>query len=50
MALGEAAVLSARIIRSFAAVPEEARIGMKGPLSDDRQFALNILHWLSHAQ
>lgn len=45
--LGEAAVLSAQVIRR--GMVEEARMGMNVPGSDDRQFALNILHWLSHA-
>ncbi len=38
--LGEAAVLSAQTIGA-------ERLGMNVPGSDDRQFALNIMHWLS---
>ena len=39
--LGEAAMLSAQIAANG------ERMGMNAPGSDDRQFALNILHWLS---
>lgn len=43
--LGEAAMLSAQV----AQIPgrEPMRMGMNVPGSDDQQFALNILHWLS---
>jgi len=51
--LGEAAVLSAQVIRgrmdALGPRPGEAKMGMNVPGTDDRQFALNILHWLSHA-
>lgn len=51
--LGEAAVLSAQVIRGPMAEamgePGELKMGMNVPGSDDRQFALNIFHWLSHA-
>jgi hypothetical protein len=50
--LGEAAVLSAQLMDSRVAQalnlkPEEAQMGMNVPGTDDRQFALNIMHWLS---
>jgi hypothetical protein len=42
--LGEAAMLSAQIFR----VPgREIRLGMEYPGCDNRQLALNIMHWLS---
>ena len=40
--LGEAAMLSAQI-----AGPQKSRMGMNVPGSDNRQLALNIMHWLS---
>jgi len=40
--LGEAAMLSAQVAGS-----ENIRMGMNVPGNDDRQFALNIMHWLS---
>jgi hypothetical protein len=40
--LGEAALLSAQIT-----APGTGLMGMNVPGSDDKQFALNILHWLS---
>lgn len=40
--LGEAAMLSAQVTG-----PENFRMGMNVPGNDDRQFALNIMHWLS---
>ena len=40
--LGEAAMLSAQI-----AGAEKTQLGMNVPGSDDRQLALNIMHWLS---
>lgn len=43
--LGEAALLSAQVIRY--ANGTEMKIGMNVPGNDDRQFALNIFHWLS---
>ena len=45
--LGEAALLSAQIIRYTDPKPHDAKIGMNTSGNDDRQFALNILHWLS---
>jgi hypothetical protein len=45
--LGEAALLSAQIIRYAGPTPRDVRIGMNTPGNDDRQFALNIFHWLS---
>ena len=43
--LGEAAMLSAQVVN----IPgrETIRMGMNVPGSDDQQFALNVLHWLS---
>ena len=40
--LGEAAMMSAQL-----AGPEKRRMGMNMPGSDNRQLALNIMHWLS---
>ena len=40
--LGEAAMLSAQV-----AGPEKRKMGMNVPGSNNRQFALNIMHWLS---
>ena len=40
--LGEAAMLSAQI-----AEPEHTKFGMNYPGTDNRQLALNIMHWLS---
>jgi hypothetical protein len=40
--LGEAAMLSAQITG-----PNKMPFGMNVPGTDDRQFALNVLHWLS---
>jgi hypothetical protein len=39
--VGEAAVLTAQID------PLGFKFGMNRPGSDDKQFALNIMHWLS---
>ena len=41
--LGEAAMLSAQIITG----PNEIKFGMNRPGIDNRQLALNIMHWLS---
>jgi hypothetical protein len=43
--LGEAAMLSAQVV----AVPEKEsfRMGMSYPGTDNRQFALNVMHWLT---
>ena len=40
--LGEAAMLSAQL-----AGPQQRKMGMNYPGSDNRQLALNIVHWLS---
>src|SRR5262249_44213424 len=40
--LGEAAMLSAQI-----AGPSKFKMGMNHPGNDNKQFALNIMHWLS---
>ena len=42
--LGEAAMLSAQVVRGAG---REYRFGMEHPGYDDRQLALNIMHWLS---
>ena len=39
---GEAAMLSAQV-----SGPENRRMGMNVPGNDDRQYALNLMHWLS---
>jgi hypothetical protein len=45
VALADAALLSAEIVRD--ADGRETKIGMNAPGTDNRQLALNILHWLS---
>lgn len=46
--LGEAALFSAQIVRTgLAGQQQEMEIGMNVAGTDDRQFALNVLHWLS---
>ncbi|HEY0319785.1 MAG TPA: hypothetical protein VGC66_02320 [Pyrinomonadaceae bacterium] len=48
--LGEAALLSAQLVKGQVAQmmgSEEVRIGMNRAGNDDRQLALNIMHWLS---
>ena len=40
--MGEAAMFSAQVYEDF-------RFGMNTPGNDDRQFALNVMHWLSGA-
>lgn len=48
--LGEAALLSAQLVKGPAAQmmgSEEVKIGMNRAGNDDRQLALNIMHWLS---
>jgi hypothetical protein len=48
--LGEAALLSAQILRfTEGDQPRDARFGMNAAGNDDRQFALNVVHWLSRA-
>jgi hypothetical protein len=44
LVLGEAAMLSAQV-----AGPQGPKMGMNVPGTDDRLFALNVLHWLSRA-
>jgi len=41
--LGEAAMMSAQVVGPKG----EGKMGMNAPGNDDRQFALNTLHWLS---
>jgi hypothetical protein len=43
--LGEAAMLTAQV--TARADGSQGRMGMNVPGNDDRQFALNVLHWLS---
>lgn len=43
--LGEAGMLSAQLVRF--ADGREVKFGMNVPGNDNRQFALNVLHWLS---
>jgi hypothetical protein len=38
--MGEAAMLTAQVFRG-------EKFGMNGPASDNRQFALNVMHWLT---
>lgn len=46
--LGEAALLSAQILRFTEGNQQrDTKIGMNVPGNDNRQFALNVLHWLS---
>lgn len=45
--LGEAALLSAQVIRYAGPPAHDMKIGMNTPGNDDRQFSLNIFHWLS---
>jgi len=46
--VGEAALFSAQILKMTQdGKPWEMRFGMNAPGNDDRQFVLNVLHWLS---
>jgi hypothetical protein len=46
--VGEAAMFSAQLIRyEEDGKTVETKMGMNVPGNDDRQFALNVLHWLS---
>lgn len=49
--VGEAGLFGAQVIRGEAAqkagLPGDLRFGMNHPGTDDRQFLLNILHWLA---
>jgi hypothetical protein len=45
--LGEAALLSAQVIRNAGPPSHDMKIGMNTSGNDDRQFSLNIFHWLS---
>ncbi len=46
--LGEAAMFSAQVARFGAGHgPRERKVGMGVPGNDDKQFALNVMHWLS---
>jgi hypothetical protein len=46
--LGEAALLSAQLLKSGGPHPN-FKFGMNTPGNDDKQFALNVMHWLSGA-
>ncbi|HEY6620485.1 MAG TPA: DUF4350 domain-containing protein [Steroidobacteraceae bacterium] len=47
---GEAAMFTAQILRlAQNGRTQEMRFGMNVPGNDDKQFALNVLHWLSRA-
>lgn len=50
--VGEAGLFGAQLIdqetAQKAGLPGEFRFGMNHPGTDDRQFLLNVLHWLSH--
>jgi len=41
--MGEAAMLSAQVINGLS----QLKFGMNRPGTDNRQLALNIMHWLS---
>lgn len=46
--LGEAGLFSAQVVRfEQGGQQQEMKMGMNVPGNDDRQFALNVLHWLS---
>jgi hypothetical protein len=46
--MGEAAMFSAQVVRfEEDGKPQEFKMGMNVPGSDDRQFLLNVMHWLS---
>lgn len=46
--LGEAALLSAQILRTVDADRRTImKFGMNFPGTDDRQFGLNVMHWLT---
>jgi hypothetical protein len=47
--MGEAALFSAQILKTGKPGEPDLRFGMNVPGNDDRQFALNALHWLSRA-
>jgi hypothetical protein len=47
--VGEAAMFSAQLAKSNKPGKPDFRFGMNAPGNDDRQFALNALHWLSGA-
>ena len=44
--LGEAALFSAQLLKSGGPQPN-FKFGMNTPGNDDKQFALNVMHWLS---
>ncbi len=46
---GEAALFSAQVLRFDRPGMPDLRFGMNAPGNDDKQFVLNVLHWLSGA-
>jgi hypothetical protein len=47
--VGEAGMFSAQILQSPQGSGPDLKFGMNAPGNDDKQFALNVLHWLSAA-
>jgi hypothetical protein len=47
--MGEAGMFSAQIALQPEGSGADFKFGMNTPGNDDRQFALNVLHWLSSA-
>ena len=46
--MGEASMFSSQVVRSTQGTQaREVKMGMNVPGNDDKQFALNVLHWLS---
>jgi hypothetical protein len=47
--MGEAAMFSAQVVRfnDEDGKPQEFQMGMNIPGNDDKQLALNLMHWLS---
>lgn len=45
--VGEAAMFSAQLLKFDKSREPDLRFGMNAPGNDDRQFAINVLHWLS---
>jgi hypothetical protein len=41
---GDAALFSAQLVGKYG---QSYKIGMNAPGNDDRQFALNVMHWLA---
>lgn len=45
--IGEAALFSAQVLKSQRPGQPDLHFGMNAPGNDDKQFVLNVLHWLS---